>query len=47
MSNTKKTIDMPDLSERDVELLICALRSAEGGFPKVSHIIRLSLCFFS
>lgn len=37
-NNTKK-IDVPALSERDMELLIGALRCAEGGFPKVSRIL--------
>lgn len=39
MSNNTKKIDVPTLSERDMELLIGALRCAEGGFPKVSPIL--------
>ncbi|KAL1857397.1 hypothetical protein Daus18300_010370 [Diaporthe australafricana] len=27
--------DLPKLTERDIELLVCAFRCAEGGFPKV------------
>ncbi|KAI7783589.1 hypothetical protein LA080_011718 [Diaporthe eres] len=35
MPSITKSIDMPTLSDRDMELLISALRCAEGGFPKV------------
>lgn len=46
MSDNKNEINMPQLTGRDMELLICALRSAENGFPKVSHIFLPWLCVF-
>lgn len=42
MSNNTKNIDVPALSDRDMELLIGALRCAEGGFPKVRRILPVS-----
>lgn len=36
MSNNTKNIEKPNLSERDMELLACAMRCVEGGFPKAS-----------
>lgn len=38
MSDKKNNSDMPALSDRDIQLLVYALRSAEGGFPKVGRI---------
>ncbi|KAK7710242.1 hypothetical protein SLS64_005826 [Diaporthe eres] len=35
MPSITKSTDMPTLSDRDMQLLISALRCAEGGFPKV------------
>ncbi|KAK2606639.1 hypothetical protein N8I77_005373 [Diaporthe amygdali] len=37
MSDNKNEINMPQLTGRDMELLICALRSAENGFPKIDY----------
>lgn len=41
MSDNKNNTDMPALSDRDIQLLVYALRSAEGGFPKASRITPL------
>lgn len=45
VSDKKGNIDMPALTERDLELLIGALRCIEGGFPKVSHIVQVSTLY--
>lgn len=42
MNNT----NLPKLTDRDLELLVCAFRCAEGGFPKVSGILPPQVCFF-
>lgn len=47
MSNNTKNIEKPNLSERDMELLACAMRCAEGGFPKASLNVPLLVQFSS